>query len=433
VSLPYQTLHWRLFAIVDKGVDNLEKHPAVREAAAFIRAEELVAFPTETVYGLGADALSDKASRKIFTAKGRPSDNPLIVHVACVQDVENIVDNIPDSARTLMETFWPGPLTLVLKSNKQVCRTVTAGLQTVAVRLPDHPLARAFITASGRPLAAPSANRSGKPSPTNAHHVLDDLQGRIAGVLDGGPTGVGVESTVVDCSVVEPIVLRPGGVTKQELEACLGYPVQIDPALEQNTVEQNTVAQNVGKGHQPSPKSPGVKYTHYAPEGEMWLMSPTCGLQSMRLYMTQKAAADVRSGWKVGLLTTDDGLEELAAQCREQGLTFEIGQVQDAQTDRIPSVSSVSSSQQRPQSTKTGHADAHARTATPNPAVVVLLSLGQRQQPHLLARRLYAALRRFDEWGVDRIYAESVNKSGIGEALMNRLLKAAGGKILYMP
>ncbi len=183
----------------------------------------MVAFPTETVYGLGGNAKSDEAVEKIFTAKGRPSDNPLIIHIAEESQLEEFVEEIPDKALTLMNHFWPGPLTIIFNYKKgTLSGKATAGLETVAVRMPDHPVALAIIKKAGLPIAAPSANRSGRPSPTSALHVKEDLDGRIAGIVDGGVTGVGVESTVIDCTSEIPVILRPGGVTKEQLQEVVG-------------------------------------------------------------------------------------------------------------------------------------------------------------------------------------------------------------------
>lgn len=369
----WNTQHWLIHNAADKAVDNLLNHPQIQEAARWILADEIVAFPTETVYGLGANALSDKAAQKIFKAKGRPADNPLIVHIAHVEQLHGIVDNIPDIAQELMQAFWPGPLTLVLPKGKLVANTVTGGLNTVAVRMPDHPLALALIEACDRPLAAPSANRSGKPSPTQADHVLHDLKGRIVGVLDGGETGVGVESTVVDMTGEKPMILRPGGVTKQQLEQVLGE-ILVDPALSYYGAQAAQAAQTDQKGSQIHPKSPGVKYQHYAPAAEMWLVSLKQGMEEMRFKIQEQALTYQQKGIKVGILTTEEGFSTYQAD--------------------------------------------------------LVVSLGNRADLSTVARQIYRALRQFDQAGIERIYSESFPEEGLGEAIMNRLLKAAGGKIL---
>ncbi|RLL42952.1 threonylcarbamoyl-AMP synthase [Oceanobacillus piezotolerans] len=242
-----ETKRWNVWNEQDKSID---------EAAELLKNGRTVAFPTETVYGLGADATNEKAVAQIFQAKGRPQDNPLIAHVATKEQLGRLVTTIPPYVDKLIDAFSPGPITYVLQSNGVCAENVTAGLSSIGVRMPDHPIAQALLKACDLPIAAPSANISGKPSPTTANHVWEDLQGKIAGLLDGGPTGVGVESTVIDCTQEIPIILRPGGVTKEQLEAVVGT-VVVDPAL----------ANDEGK-----PKAPGMKYRHYSPEVPLLLV-----------------------------------------------------------------------------------------------------------------------------------------------------------------
>jgi L-threonylcarbamoyladenylate synthase len=381
----WETQHWVIHNLVDKPVENLLLDPQLRDAAMWISEGEVVAFPTETVYGLGANALSDQATLKIYEAKGRPSDNPLIVHIAHRDQLVGVVGNLPGIAYKLMDSFWPGPLTLVLPKGNLVCSTVTAGLSTVAVRMPDHPLAIALITACNKPLAAPSANRSGKPSPTTAEHVLHDLYGRVAGVLDGGETGVGVESTVLDVTGEKPMILRPGGITKQQLEEVLGE-VDVDPAIEKQlgdgmsekrnpSLAPGSVIEGIASLDLKSqPKSPGVKYQHYAPEGMMWLVSQNMGLIEMRQKVQELATSDQALGYTVAILTTEEGVSSYSAQ--------------------------------------------------------FVLSLGVRDDLSTIARQVYQKLRECDDLGVQRIYAESYPREGLGDAIMNRLLKAANGRIV---
>ncbi|MBL7994530.1 threonylcarbamoyl-AMP synthase [bacterium] len=227
----------------------------IRQAAAYLQQDELVAFPTETVYGLGANALSPKAIRKIFKAKRRPSDNPLIIHIADTKQLYALVKLVPPSAEKLIRKFWPGPLTMVLKKSDIVPSEISAGLNTVAVRLPRHQIARSLIRECGFPLAAPSANSSGKPSPTDAAHVVYDLKNRIACVIDGGPTLVGLESTVIDMTRKVPVILRPGKVSQQEIETVIGK-VNLHSVVSANKKIN-------------SAKSPGMKYRHYAPKAEL--------------------------------------------------------------------------------------------------------------------------------------------------------------------
>lgn len=241
-------------------VDNLSKtEKDYRQAVDILNSGGVVAFPTETVYGLGALATDEEAVRKIFEAKGRPSDNPLIVHIGRPEDVENYATDIPASAHQLISAFWPGPLTLVFKKKPGVIAdNVTVGMSTVAVRMPDHPVALGLLRAVDKPLAAPSANQSGKPSPTEAAHVYNDLQGRIPLILDGGSTGIGVESTVLDLTTTPPTILRPGGITKEQIEELIG-PVQ----QAESTTEANQI-----------PRAPGMKYMHYAPEAPLFVIHP---------------------------------------------------------------------------------------------------------------------------------------------------------------
>lgn len=343
-----QTVYWT----VDKNKDNLHKCSEIKEAALWIKQGEVIAFPTETVYGLGGNAMMDDAIEKIFTAKGRPSDNPLIVHVASKEQVRALVMEIPALAEKLMDAFWPGPLTIVLPSNNSVSQRVTANLPTVAVRIPDHPVALVLLEEANVPVAAPSANVSGKPSPTTAQHVKHDLNGKIKGIVDGGKTGVGVESTVIDCTEAIPVILRPGGITKEQLEHVAG-PVKVDPALEQ---EGNT------------PRSPGVKYTHYAPNAEMYLVAEY-PKRLQRFVDTYR-----QEGKRVGVLTTEEAVSNYEAD--------------------------------------------------------LILPSGFREDLETVASQLYATLRQFDEHDIDIILAETFPKQGVGEAIMNRLEKAAGKKVL---
>lgn len=339
--------------IVDKYVDNLENNPQVVDAANFLRDNEVVALPTETVYGLGGNAKSDVAVAKIFAAKGRPSDNPLIIHIAEKKQLHTFVAEIPAKAELLMEAFWPGPLTIIFKKKEGVlAETATAGLSTVAVRMPDHPVALALLKSCGLPIAAPSANSSGKPSPTNAQHVLDDLNGKIAGVIDGGATGIGVESTVIDCTEAIPVILRPGGVTKEQLAAVLGE-VRVDAALTDEAAR---------------PKAPGMKYQHYAPNAPLYMVSGTT--EFLQRLVEEKRM----EGLRVGVLTT-----------KEHANVFE--------------------------------AD-------------VVLACGTRAELETVATALYDTLRRFNQEKVDIIYSEVFPNAGVGNAIMNRLQKAAGNKLI---
>lgn len=228
----------------------------IGEFGLIIKRGGLVAFPTETVYGLGGDALNASSSEKIYAAKGRPSDNPLIVHICDMNDLERITEDIPEEAVKLAERFWPGPLTMILRASDAVPRRTTGGLDTVAVRMPDNPSALELIRASGGYIAAPSANLSGKPSPTTAVYVLEDMNGRIDAVIDGGENDIGIESTIIDLAGDKIQVLRPGYITNKMLSDVLGIRVETDPAL-------------LDPGCSKRPKAPGMRYRHYAPKGEV--------------------------------------------------------------------------------------------------------------------------------------------------------------------
>lgn len=323
-----------------------ENEPVLAEAASLIKQGEVVAFPTETVYGLGANALDAAAVAKIFAAKGRPNDNPLIVHVHHTELAETIAMLSP-LARKLMQAFWPGPLTLVLPKREIVPDCVTAGLPTVAVRMPNHPVALKLIQQSGLPIAAPSANVSGKPSPTDGMHVYDDLHGKIAMVLDGGASGVGLESTVLDLSTKQPAILRPGAVTAEDLAPYCG---------------QVTEPQN--RNDAAAPKAPGMKYKHYAPSGEVFLVEKEALLQTYR----QKAAL----GGKVAVLALND-----VAGVRELPFYY---------------------------------------------------PLAEGEALEQVAHNLFAALRWCDQIGADTVLVQVFPKRGIGKAIMNRLEKAAAKK-----
>ncbi|HDR4571334.1 MULTISPECIES: L-threonylcarbamoyladenylate synthase [Bacillus cereus group] len=338
--------------IVDNSVEIKKDYPQLQEAAKLLRENEAVAFPTETVYGLGANAMNDEAIVKIFEAKGRPSDNPLIVHIGSKSQLTDIVREVPPVAEVLMKHFWPGPLTIILPKKDGISEKVTAGLDTVGVRMPDHEVALALIEAANVPVAAPSANRSGRPSPTLASHVYEDLNGKIAGIVDGGATGVGVESTVIDCTSKVPTILRPGGITKEQLEEVIG-PVSFDPAL---------------KDEKEKPKAPGMKYTHYAPK------APLSIVEGSRDFIQQLVEKKKREGYTVGVLTTEEYQHVYQAD--------------------------------------------------------VVLSCGLRRDLASVATKLYDVLRTFDTSKVDCIFSESFPNEGIGNAIMNRLIKAAGHHII---
>lgn len=347
-------MNTQIYKIDSKAVD----HQKMEEAAQLIRSGELVAFPTETVYGLGADALNQQASKKIYAAKGRPSDNPLIVHIAKFEDLEEIAKEVPQEAKKLADAFWPGPLTMIVNKNEKVPYETTGGMDTVAIRMPDHPAALELIRQSGCLIAAPSANTSGRPSPTLAEHVAEDLGGRIPMILDGGEVGIGIESTIIDLTEKIPMILRPGYITKEMLEAVIGT-VQTDPGI---------IAADSTK----KPKAPGMKYRHYAPKANLMLIDGAkCAVVDKINELTDAMHSE---GKKVGIIGTD----ETVASYRGD----------------------------------------------------MVLSIGAREDEDAIARHLYKLLREFDEADVDVIYSESFATPRIGQAIMNRLLKAAGHQVL---
>jgi len=342
-------------------VDSAHPEPEIiDQAAALIRSGDVVAFPTETVYGLGASALDGAAVGRIFEAKGRPNDNPLIVHIAERSQLSAVVREVPAVAERLIDLFWPGPLTLVMPKHPDVAEAVTCGLETVGVRMPSHMVARSLIQAAGVPVAAPSANRSGRPSPTAAEHVVEDLAGHIPMVLDGGETGVGVESTVVDLTVTPPMLLRPGGVTLEQLREAVGA---VDVAAAINGMEAGAGA---------IPRSPGMKYKHYAPQAPLILVTgPVHPMQEKIRDLTMEYQEE---GKRVGILC--------GAESRGVYLAS------------------------------------------------VVLEYGARTDLAGVASDLFSTLRAFDRHGVDVILAEGVPVEGMGLAIMNRLRRAAAGRVV---
>ncbi len=262
----------------------------IEAAAEILRNGGLVAFPTETVYGLGADALNPRAVKKIFEAKGRPSDNPLIVHIGNKKEIYKLAREIPEETERLMEKFWPGPLTLVLKKSKAVPKVTTGGLDTVAIRMPKHRIALSLIKKSKVPIAAPSANLFSRPSPTLAEHVIEDLHGKIEAIIDGGKTKIGVESTVLDLTTDPPTLLRPGGITLEELEEFLGE-VKVHPALKGKKIKKMDF------------KSPGMKYKHYAPNANVIVVEGDC--RNVKKKVQQLADKYRKEAKKVAVMTTD--------------------------------------------------------------------------------------------------------------------------------
>lgn len=346
--------------IIARMTHTIEDDNAIQTAGDIIKQGGLVAFPTETVYGLGGDALNPHSSRKIYAAKGRPSDNPLIIHICKLDDIYRIVSDFPAQAQKLAHEFWPGPITMVLPKADIVPVETTGGLNTVAVRMPVDPIALSFIDAAGGYVAAPSANVSGRPSPTSSRYVEEDMCGRIEMIIDGGDVEIGLESTIVDLTGEVPMLLRPGMITLEMLQDVLGH-VEVD-----KTILEGNVA---GR-----PKAPGMKYKHYAPKGELTIIAGES--ESVVAKINELAMEGMASGEKIGIIGT------------EENIIFYKGN----------SVKSV----------------------------------GKKDDEVSIAKRLYRILREFDDEGITLIYSESFSTGGMGQAIMNRLLKAAGHQIVYV-
>lgn len=327
----------------------------IAEAAALLRDGELVGMPTETVYGLAANALDGKAVSRIFEAKGRPQDNPLIVHIAEFDELLPLVSAIPDSARALAKRYWPGPLTMIFPHTALIPHEVSAGLATVAIRMPSHPVARALILASGVPIAAPSANLSGSPSPTTAQHVMNDMRGRIPAIVDGGECSVGVESTVIDMTGEVPCLLRPGGITLEMLREVLGK-VSVNPAVTAK-LKEGTVA-----------ASPGMKYKHYAPKAHVILVKGSA-----------EGYVDYVNAQKA------NGKNDITAMCFDG---------EEKELD------------------------------------VPYVTYGRRDDAAAQAHNVFDILRHLDELGAKTVYCACPSSDGIGLAVYNRLLRAAGFEVI---
>lgn len=341
-------------AIMRDGIDK----KAIQEAGEILKQGGLVAFPTETVYGLGGNALDEKASEKIYAAKGRPSDNPLIVHIAEFEALEKIAARIPKEARMLADRFWPGPLTMIFRKTDQVPLETTGGLNTVAVRMPDHPVALALIRAAGGYVAAPSANLSGRPSPTCAAHVQEDLDGKIGMILDGGAVGIGLESTIIDLSEDTPTILRPGYISQKMLEEVIGS-TQIDRAI-------------LSPDSKIRPKAPGMKYRHYAPKASLTVVEGEQERVVARI--NELLSAGEKKGERIGVIASAE-----SAGCYQGG---------------------------------------------------IVRTIGSRSDELSISRHLFGILRDFDTLAVDCIYSESFDTPQMGQAIMNRLMKAAGHQVL---
>lgn len=359
-----------------------------------------MAFPTETVYGLGGNGLDKEAAKKIYAAKGRPSDNPLILHVSSIEEVYPLVKALPEKAKKLMEAFWPGPLTLVLPKSDLVPKESTGGLETVALRSPENALTLELIRACGFPIAGPSANLSGRPSPTEASHVFEDLGGRIEGILEDGAVGIGVESTIVDLSEDCPTLLRPGAITIEDLEEVLGENVAIDPTL---------LGKSMAEGF--TPKAPGMKYRHYAPKAEMILFK-------------KKEEDETRSGQEeIAELILSYGEKELS-DCPEKEMKKSVAEAILSYGEKELSVS--------PEKRIWILCGEDTAFLYEGDGRFIVQILGRREEPLSMTHNLFRLLRKADEEGVELILGECYSEEGVGFALMNRLKKAAGQRILYV-
>ena len=372
----------------------------ISEAAEILKGGGLVAFPTETVYGLGGNGLDKEAAKKIYAAKGRPSDNPLILHVSSIEEVYPLVKALPEKAKKLMEAFWPGPLTLVLLKSDLVPKESTGGLETVALRSPENALTLDLIRACGFPIAGPSANLSGRPSPTEASHVFEDLGGRIEGILEDGAVGIGVESTIVDLSENCPTLLRPGAITIEDLEEVLGEKVAIDPTL---------LGKSMAEGF--TPKAPGMKYRHYAPKAEMILFK-------------KKEEDETRSGQEeIAKFILSYGGKELS-DCPEKEVKKSVAKAILSYGEKELSVS--------PEKRIWILCGEDTASLYEGDGRFTVQILGRREEPLSMTHNLFRLLRQADEEGVELILGECYSEEGVGFALMNRLKKAAGQRIFYV-
>lgn len=335
-------------------IDNINLNELDKQAQ-LLREGKTVIFPTETVYGLGANALDEQAVKKIYEAKGRPSDNPLIVHIYKKEEVYELAKDISKKAEDVMQKFWPGPITLILNKKNIVPYKTSGGLDTVAIRMPSHKIAREIIRMAGIPIAAPSANISGRPSPTKAEHVYEEMNERVDGIVLGGDCDFGLESTVVDFTSEIPMILRPGSITKEDLEKVIGN-IILDPSLEKK--EDNKKA-----------KAPGMKYTHYSPNADVYIVSGK--KEDVFQKINNLVVENQEKGLKVGVM------------CLSQNKKMYSGEV---------------------------------------------IGLGNTLEE--IARNLFDVLREMDKIGVDRVYSEAFTTEGLGQAIMNRLVKSAGYKII---
>ena len=340
-------------------ISNIDKNnideAEIKKQAKLLKEGNTVIFPTETVYGLGANALDENAVKKIYEAKGRPSDNPLIVHISSKEEVYKLANDISDKAKVLMSKFWPGPLTMIFKKKDIVPQRTSGGLDTVAIRMPSHKIARELIKQAGIPIAAPSANISGRPSPTKGEHVCAEMNGRVSGIVVGGDCNFGLESTVIDMTMDIPMILRPGSVTKEQLEVEIGQ-VLIDPSLENK--------EDVLKA-----KAPGMKYTHYSPNGDVFIVTGKEDLVIKKInnLIEENNKKDIKSG----VMCLSKNKDKYEGEVIELGNTLEE-----------------------------------------------------------VASNLFNVLIEMDKRKIDIIYTEAFPNDGVGRAIMNRLMKSAGYKFI---
>lgn len=346
------------YAVIKEDEIDEKARRVLRHAGQILKDGGLVAFPTETVYGLGGDALNPESSKKIYAAKGRPSDNPLIVHICRMEDLKAIVREVPEAAQKLAEAFWPGPLTLIFYKSDLVPKETTGGLDTVAVRFPSNRIAHALIEAEGGYIAAPSANTSGRPSPTVAKYCREDLDGKIEMIIDGGQVCIGLESTIIDCTGEVPVILRPGYITREMASKVVGQ-VEVDHTI-------------LSADSKEPPKAPGMKYRHYAPKGQLTIVEGRP--EAVISYINKEVEGSRARGLKTGVICTDETKGQYRAD--------------------------------------------------------VVLSAGSREDEEEVAKELFLILREFDDAQVSMIFSEAFEKAGIGQAIMNRLMKAAGHHII---
>ena len=366
----------------------------MEEAGRIIRAGGLVAIPTETVYGLAGDALRPESSKKIYEAKGRPSDNPLIVHIARLEDLDRIARDIPGEAYALAGRYWPGPLTMVLNKKEIVPRETTGGLDTVAVRFPVNKIAQEFILASGGFIAAPSANLSGRPSCTRAEHCLADLEGRIELIIDGGEVGIGLESTIVDLTGDVPCILRQGYINEAMLKETLG------------NISRDTSTD----GH---PKAPGMKYRHYAPKGRLTIVKGDSERVAARI--KELLQEHEGRGERAAVISAHEHADLYRGRYGDQNLESNREQDADRYRDQYPDTGKDQKSDQNGDRKRDRYR---------------VYDLGSLQDEDVIAHRLFAVLRELDDEGMEYIYSESFDTPRLGEAIMDRLMRAAGHNVI---